>query len=117
MSSQYRGYFSGGYDEAFSDLTEKIIYSNETTYTATTANLQAGAHGSTGLTEGSTKGYVIGGYQKTGSVLTKKIYKITYSTNETIAQLTTAELATGAAYMAAVSDNKYFGVIAGGFGR
>ena len=112
--SQYRGYFSGGYDEAFSDLTEKIIYSNETTYTATTANLQAGAHGSTGLTEGSTKGYVIGGYQKTGSVLTKKIYKITYSTNETIAQLTTAELATGAAYMAAVSDNKYFGVIAGG---
>ena len=112
--TQYRGYFAGGYDESFVNLTEKLIYANEYTSAATTANLTSPTHGACGLTDGYTKGYVIGGYQKSESVITNKIYKITYSTNETISELTTARLATGLAYLASVSDNKTQGYLAGG---
>jgi hypothetical protein len=84
-----KGYFAGG--STAGGLTgtsvataNKIIYSTDTTTAQTSANLSQARSSLAGITEGSTKGYLLGGQAGVNQVTTAD--KITFATDVTAAQ-------------------------------
>ena len=113
-----KGYFAGG-RTAIGTATgvstaDKLTYSTDTTIAQTTANLSQSRQQLAGITEGSTKGYFIGGIDTFGlnSIVADKI---TFS-NDTSASQTTANLSVGVNGLAGNSGDSTRGYVLGGNG-
>ena len=98
-----KGYFCGGQTAvgSFVNTADKVTYSSDATAAATTAKLSAARTETSGISEGSSKGYFTGGYitpdmQTTGD-------KVTFST-DTTAAVTTANLSSANYAMGSVSE-------------
>jgi hypothetical protein len=94
-----KGYLAGG-DSTSSNTTgivttaDKVTFSSDTTAAQTSANLSSARYYAAGLTEGSTKGYFIGGVTDENTIpiiIVKTADKITFSSDTTAAQ-TSADL-------------------------
>jgi hypothetical protein len=110
-----KGYIVGGYTSYTVTVvtTDKITYSSDTTGAQTTANLPAARGGCGGVSEGQTKGYVLGGDTGSGTNSTAA-YKITFST-DACAAVTTANLSAGRRVGGALSQGSSKGYYAGGY--
>ena len=113
-----KGYFCGGETTSASNptvtTTYKITYSTESTISQTSANLSQAREYSAGLTEGTTKGYILGGMST--NVFNTPVNTadlIVYSTDSTSAK-TSAQLSTARGKCGAISDRSTKGFIAGG---
>lgn len=109
-----KGYFLGGSTTGGIPgvvTTDLFTYSSEATAAQTTANLSVARFGISGMTEGTTKGYVGGGSTSGGYIATSD--KTVYSTDTTAAQ-TTANLSTARQDYMSASDGSSMGFWAGG---
>jgi hypothetical protein len=111
-----KGYFAGGRTSIGSigvATADKLTYSSDTTAAQTTANLSQARQQLAGITEGSTKGYFIGGMNTLGS-FSNVADKITFSSDTTAAQ-TTANLSSfGSIALAGNSGDNTKGYLLGG---
>ena len=109
-----KGYFAGGHTDAAGGqvvTVDKITFSSDSTAACTTADLSQARHSSAGVSEGSTKGYIAGGYTSSACVATAD--KITFSTDATAA-CTSANLSQARNSLAGVSEGSTKGYFAGG---
>jgi hypothetical protein len=108
-----KGYFAGGQNDGGSPLAtaDKLSYSNDTTNAQTSSNLSQARFGLAGISEGTTKGYFVGG--STGGFQVATADKITYLTDTTAAQ-TSANLSQARWALAGVSEGSTKGYFAGG---
>jgi hypothetical protein len=108
-----KGYFAGGSTVLGGGsvaTANKIIYSTDTTSAQTTANLSQARYYLAGITEGSTKGYFLGGNTGGGAVLTTD--KLTFATDATAAQ-TSANLPAANYGLTGNSGNDTRGYVSG----
>lgn len=111
-----KGYVAGGGTSNLTAnitvATDQITFATDSTAAQTTANLSIGRAGLYGMSEGSTKGYFIGG-KRTDNVVVVVADVIMFSTDTTSA-VTTANASAGRITHAAVSDGTLAGYNAGG---
>jgi len=84
-----KGYVAGGYTSATNPVatTEKITFATDTTTSQTTANLSVGKTYAGRPSQGSAKGYYLGGLTTwSGSLQTAVSEKVTFSTDTTATQ-------------------------------
>lgn len=115
-----KGYFAGGVTSynggpppAYGGTTtaDKVTFSSDSTAACTTADLPAARAKITGFSNGSTKGYCLGGVQL--ATVYANAYKITFSIDSTSA-ITTANLTDHIAGLAGFSDGPNNGYTGGG---
>lgn len=110
-------YFAGGLTAALtaSAITDKLVFSSDTTSAATTANLANTQSGLAGLSERSSKAYFAGG-STTGNAatnITANAHKLTFSGDSTSAA-TTANLSQARKNLVGLTDGSTNGYWAGG---
>ena len=108
-----KGYFAGGSTGSSPavDIADKITFVTDTTVAYTNANLSQVRYRLAGISEGSIKGYFVGGHGYAGTVDTAD--KITFSTDSTAA-CTSADLKQARDYLAGLSEGNTKGYAAGG---
>jgi hypothetical protein len=104
-----KAYFSGGYDGASNNKTDKLVYSTDTTSALTSANTPTGHWSGSGLSDGYSKGYICGGFTTVSTT-----DKLTYSTESCVAA-TTANLSSGRGYSSRISNYSTKGFVMGGW--
>lgn len=103
-----KGYFGGGYTTVSANpgsSTDKIVFSTDTTSAQTTANLSGIRAYCSGVSQGSSKGYYLGGWTTYSSTAVATGDKLTFSTDTTAAQ-TSANLSSARGAGASL-DNIY----------
>ena len=103
-----KGYFGGGYTTVSANpgsSTDKIVFSTDTTSAQTTANLSGIRAYCSGVSQGSSKGYYLGGWTTWSSTAVATGDKLTFSTDTTAAQ-TSANLSSARGAGASL-DNIY----------
>ena len=111
-----KGYSSGGETAAglaTTVVSDKTTFSTDSTAANTGSDLSAKRAYLGAITEGSTKGYVAGGWSTSGSNPVKTADKVTYS-SDTSAAATSANLVTAVKYLSGGSDGSTKGYWAGG---
>ena len=111
-----KGYFLGGStDDLISGITvvaDKFTFSSETASALGSADLSVARYGHTGISDGTTKGYVGGGATGSLSYIVSSD-KLVYSTDTTAAQ-TTADLSVARQDYTSVSNGDTKGYFCGG---
>ena len=97
-----KGYYFGGNTGNPVTTADKITFSSDVTSAVTTANLTEAKDYHTSLSEGSSKGFILGGYSSHYANATNTD-KITFSTDVTAAA-TTANMPTPGPWLSGVSD-------------
>jgi hypothetical protein len=103
-----KGYFGGGYTAVSANpvsSTDKIVFSTDTTSAQTTANLSGIRGYCSGVSQGSSKGYYLGGWTTWSGTAVATGDKLTFSTDTTAAQ-TSANLSSARGAGASL-DNIY----------
>jgi hypothetical protein len=104
---QTKGFWAGGFSSSAAILAtvDKITFSTDTTVAQTTSNISASRSAASSPTQGSSKGYVLGGYTTWAGAVSAVSDRILFVT-ETMAAQTSANLSVARGYGSSL-DNIY----------
>lgn len=111
-----KAYVAGGYSTPAFTVTKKahkLTFSGESTSAVTTADISTVRYQGCGVTDGSTKGYFLGGATTGGGTYQVTADKLTYSSDTTAAQ-TSANLSLGRGGSQSCSEGTTYGYVLGG---